>query len=171
MRISLIPKLNSIQTSQINSANDIASMTDSHSQLANYSIQLDFIQGQIFSLQTQVPHSDAYMKTHFKLVESSLDHLTTGMGLLYSMVKKVNTTTAAERNFFEGGSGGSGGSAGGGGSGSGSVLGEGEKGKGKEDAQAGKAKSVEDFSTEGEKQQEKQQEDSGRDKGKRKQVM
>ena len=54
MRISLIPKLNSIQTSQMNFANDIASMTDSRSQLANYSLQLGFIQGQVFSLQTQV---------------------------------------------------------------------------------------------------------------------
>ena len=54
MRISLIPRLNTIETSQMNSANDIASMTDSHSQLAKYSLQLDFIQGQVFSLQTQV---------------------------------------------------------------------------------------------------------------------
>ena len=107
------------------------------------------------------------MKTHFKQVESSLVHLTTEMGLLYYMVKKFNTTTAAERTFFEGGSGGSGGSAGGGGSGSGSGSGDGEKGKGKEDPQAGKAKFVEDSSTKGEKQQEK----SGRDKGKGKQVM
>ena len=65
MRTSLILKLNSIQTSQMNSTDDIASMTDSHSQLANYSLELDFIQGQIFSLQTQVQYSDAYMKTHF----------------------------------------------------------------------------------------------------------
>ena len=33
------------------------------------------------------------------------------MGLLYSMIKKINSTTAAERTFFEGGSGGGGGSA------------------------------------------------------------
>ena len=50
IRISLIPKLNSIETTQMNSANDIASMTYSHSQLANYSLQSDFIQGQVFSL-------------------------------------------------------------------------------------------------------------------------
>ena len=39
-------------------------------------------------------------------MEGSIDHLTTGMGLLYSMVKKINTTTTAERTFFEGASGG-----------------------------------------------------------------
>ena len=148
IRISLIPKLNSIETSQMNSADDIANMTDSHSQLANYSLQLDFIQGQVFSLQTQVQHSDAYMKTHFQQVESALDHLNTGMGLLYSMVKKVNTTTHVERTFFEGGSGGSGGSAGG----VAQVLvlaQEMVKGQAKEVPQSGKAKSVEDSSTKG----------------------
>ena len=82
------------------------------------------------------------MKTHFKQVESSLDHLNTGMGLLYSMVKEINTTTVAERNFFESGSGGGGGSARGGGSGSGSGSGNGDKGKGKKDHHTGRAKSV-----------------------------
>ena len=99
--VSLIPRLNSIQATQMNQADDIASTTDSHAQLANYSLQLDFIQGQLFNLQTQANHSDAYMKTHFRQVEGSIDHLTTGMSLLYSMVKKINTTTAAERTFFE----------------------------------------------------------------------
>ena len=118
------------------------------------------------------------MKTHFRQVESSIDHLTTGMSLLYSMVKKINTTTAAERTFFEGGSGG----GGEGGSGSGTGSGNGDKGKGKEDPHAGRAKSVEDSSTKGEKPQDKPQEesgsgkdkvaeDSGRDKEKGKQVL
>ena len=129
IRVSLIPRLNSIQATQMNTADDIASTTDSHAQLENYSLQLDYIQGQLFSLQTQANHSDAYMKTHFRQVESSIDHLTTGMSLLYSMVKKINTTTAAERTFFEGGSGG----GGEGGSGSGSGSGNGDKGKEKED--------------------------------------
>ena len=145
-------------------------MTDSHSQHANYSRQLDFIQHQLFSLQTQVQHIDVYMKTHFQQVKSSLDHLTTGMGLLYSMIKKINSTTVAERTFFEDGSGGGGGSVGeGGGSGSGSGSGSGndDKSKGKEDPIAGRAKSVEDSSTKEEKPQDKQQEESGsgRDKG------
>ena len=104
IRVSLIPRLNSIQATQMNQADDIASTTDSHAQLANYLLQLDFIQGQLFNLQTQVNHSDAYMKTHFRQVEGSIDHLTTGTSLLYSMVKKINTTTAAERTFFKGGS-------------------------------------------------------------------
>ena len=69
------------------------------------------------------------------------------------MVKKVNSSTAAERTFFEGGSGGSGGSAGGGVSGSSSGSGDGGKGKGNEVPQAGKAKSVEDSSPKGEKKQ------------------
>ena len=51
------------------------------------------------------------------------------MSLLYSMVKKINTTTPAERTFFEGGSGG----GGEGGSGSGAGSGSGDKAKGKED--------------------------------------
>ena len=87
IRVSLIPKLNSIQATQMNTTNDIASTTDYHAQLENYSLQLDFIQGQLFNLQTQANHSDAYMKTHFRQVESSIDHLTTGMSLLYSMIK------------------------------------------------------------------------------------
>ena len=53
IRVSLVPKLNTIQTTQMNAVADIASMTYSHAQLANYSLQLDFIQGQLFNLQTQ----------------------------------------------------------------------------------------------------------------------
>ena len=98
------------------------------------------------------------------------------------MVKKINTTTVAERTFFEGGSGGGGGSAGGGGSGYGSGSGNEDKGKGKEDPHAGRDKSVEDSSTKGKRPQEKQHkqsgsrrdkgtEDSGRDMEKGKQVM
>ena len=69
IRVSLIPRLNSIQGTQMIQAEDIASMTDSHAELANYSLQLDFIQGQLFNLQNQVNHSDAYMRTHFRQVE------------------------------------------------------------------------------------------------------
>ena len=133
-------------------AEDIASMTDSHAELANYSLQLDFIQGQLFNLQNQVNHSDAYMRTHFRQVEGSIEHLTTGMSLLYSMIKKINTTTVAERTFFEGGSGG----GGEGGSGSGAGSGSADKGKGKEDPHTSRAKSVEDSSTKGEKAQQPQ---------------
>ena len=72
------------------------------------------------------------------------------------MIKKINTTTVAERTFFEGGSGG----GGEGGSGSGAGSGDGNKGKGKEDPHASRAKFVEDSSTKGDKpSQEKPQED------------
>ena len=134
----------------MNQADDIAKTSNSHAQLAKYSLQLDFIQGQLFNLQTQANHSDVYMKTHFKQVKDSIEHLTTGMSLLYSMIKKINTTTVAERTFFEGGSGG----GGEGGPGSGVGSGNGDKGKGKEDPHASRAKSVEDFSTKGEKPQQ-----------------
>ena len=83
----------------MNQTDGIANTTNSHAQLANYSLQLDYIQGQLFSLQTLVNHSDAYMKTHFRQVEVSIYHLTTGMSLLYSMVKKTNTTIAVERKL------------------------------------------------------------------------
>ena len=163
----------------MNQADDISSTSDSHAQLENYSLQLEFIQGQLFNLQTQANQSDVYMKTHFKQVEGSIEHLTTGMSLLYSMIKKINTTTTAERTFFEGGLGG------GGEGGSGSGTGSGNKGKGKEDPHASRAKSVKDSSTKGEKPQEpleKPQDESGsgkdkgaeeseRDKGKGKQVL
>ena len=118
------------------------------------------------------------MKTHLRQVEALIDHLTTGMSLLYSMVKKINTTTAAERTFFEGGSGG----GGEGGSSSGNGSGNGDNEKGKEDPNAERAKSVEDSSTKGKKPQDIPQEESGfgrdkevedsmRDKGKGKQVL
>ena len=80
-------------------------------------------------------------------MEGLIEHMTIVMSLLYSMIKKINTTTAAERTFFEGGLGG----GGEGGSGSGAGLGNGDKGKGKEDPHASRAKSVEDSSTKGEK--------------------
>ena len=172
IRVSLIPKLNSIQATQMNQEKDIASIVDSHAQLTNYSLQMDYLQGQIFTLQTQLNHSDIFMKTHFKLVEGSIDHLTTGMSLLYSMVKKINTTTTVERTFFEGGSGG----GGVGGSGSGAGSGSGDKAKGKEDPHSTRAKSVHDSSTKGEKSQGPQpqgdhEKGSRRDKGKGKQVL
>ena len=117
------------------------------------------------------PHTDADMKIHFHKVEGSIDHLTTGMSLIYSMVKKINTTTPAERTFFEGGSCG----GGEGGSGSGAGSGSGDKANGKEDPHASRAKSVEDSSTKGEKYKSQQpqpqdQEESRRDKGKGKQA-
>ena len=77
IRVRLTPRLNSIQATQMNQADDIASTTDSHAQMANYSLQLDYIQGQLFTLQTQVNHIDAYMKTHFRQVEGSIEHMTT----------------------------------------------------------------------------------------------
>ena len=147
IRVSLIPRLNSIQETQMNQADDIANTLDSHSQLANYCLQMDYLQGQIFTLQDQLAHTDADMKIHFQKVEGSIEHLTTGMSLLYSMVKKINTTTPAERTFFEGGSGG----GGEGGSGSGAGSASGDKAKGKEDPHSHRAKSVEDSSTKGEK--------------------
>ena len=169
-RIGLIPRLNSIQEIQMNQAEDIANTIDSHAQLANYSLQMDYLQGQIFTLQTQLAHTDIDMKTHFKKVEGSIEHLTTGMSLLYSMVKKINTTTLAERTFFEGGSGG----GGEGGSGSGAGSGSGDKAKGKEDPYASRAKSVEHSSTKGEKsksqQPQPQDEEGRRDKGNGKQA-
>ena len=61
----------------------------------------------------------------------------------------MNTTTAAERTFFEGGSGG----GGEGGSGSGGGSGNADKGKGKEDPHASRSKSVQDSSTKGDKSQ------------------
>ena len=149
IRVILIPKLYSIQATQMNQAEDIASTVDSHTQLANYSLQMDYLQGQIFTLQTQLNHNDIFMNTHFKQVEGSIEHLKTGMSLLYLMVKKINTTTTAERTFFEGGSGG----GGEGGSGSGAGSGSGDKAKGKEDPHSTRAKSVEDSSTKGEKSQ------------------
>ena len=174
IRVSLIPKLNSIQATQMNQANDIASTTDSYAQLESYSLQMDYLQGQIFTLQTQINHSDAFMKTHFKQVEGSIEHRMTGMSLLYSMVKKINTTTVAERTFFEGGSGGGG--EGGSGSSVGSVSGD--KVKCKVDPHSFRAKSVEDSSTKGEKSQQGPQPTPGdeeggsrRDKGKGKHVL
>ena len=110
------------------------------------------------------------MKIHIKKVEGSIEHLTTGMSLLYSMVKKINTTTPAERTFFEGGSGG----GGEGGSGSGAGSASGDKDKGKEDPHSHRAKSVEDSSTKGEKsksqQPQPQDKEGKRDKGKGKQA-
>ena len=83
------------------------------------------------------------------------------------MVKNINTTTIAERTFFEGGSGG------GGEGGSRSGVGSGNGDKGKEDPHAYRAKSVEDSSTKGEKSQQGPQPThgdkeggSGGDKGK-----
>ena len=91
------------------------------------------------------------------------------------MVKKINTTTLAERTFFEGGSCG----GGEGGSGSGAGSGCGDKAKGKEDPHSTRAKSVEDSSTKGEKSQSQgpqptqgdEEGGSKRDKGKGKQVL
>ena len=170
-RVSLIPKLNAIQEIQMNQAEDIANAIDSHAQLANYSLQMDYLQGQIFTLQTQLAHTDIFMKTHFKQVEGSIEHLTTRMSLLYSMVKKITHTplqlkelslkevqVVVERV----------------GSGSGAGSGSGDKAKGKEDPHSTRAKSVEDSSTKGEKsksqQPQPQDEEGRRDKGKGKQV-
>ena len=50
IRVSLIPKLNYIQATQMNQVDDIASTIDSHAQLVNYSLQMEYLQCQIFTL-------------------------------------------------------------------------------------------------------------------------
>ena len=88
IRTSFIPKLNSIQTSQLNVAVDIESITYSQSQLSGYAMQLALLNGQVDSLQTKVLNSDNFFKYHFSNIEGGIEHLNTMMMHLYNMTKK-----------------------------------------------------------------------------------
>ena len=48
IRVSLIPRLNSIQATQMNQSDDIACISDSHDQLANYYLQVGLYSGSNF---------------------------------------------------------------------------------------------------------------------------
>ena len=152
IRISFLPKLNYIFTSQLNAAPDIAILTESQSLLSDNSLQLALLSGHMDLLQVKLIATDNFFKKHFQKVEGGIEHLNTGMMHLYNMIKKEHPPTAEQRKLFEGGNGG------GGGSGSGT-------GEGNEDPSTHKSKYVEDSSRKGEKKARDPEKDKGSDKG------
>ena len=93
IRISFIPKLNSIQTSTLNDASDIASLTDSQSLISDHVLQLALLSGQVDLLQGKVIASDNFAKQHFQKVEGGIEHLNTWMMHPYNMIKREHLPT------------------------------------------------------------------------------
>ena len=127
IRTSLIPKLNSLQTSQQQATTDIASISQSQFQQADNGLQLATISGQVDVLHISVLENDNVVALRFERVEERLEHLNTGIMHRHNMIKKEHPPTGEERTFFEGGPGDGGGSGGGGGSGSKALAQEKEK--------------------------------------------
>ena len=170
IRTSLIPKLNSVQTSQQQDSEDIAHLIESQIQYSDSILQIAFLSGEVDTLQSQMFETDKHVHLRFYRVDERLEHLNEGMMYLYHMIKKDYPPSVEQKSFFEGGPGGGGGGSASGGSGSGH--------RGRDEGPGfTKSKSVEDSSTKGEKRGEdlrgkdKKSSGSGEDKGKGKQVM
>ena len=94
IRNNFIPKLNSIQTSQLNATSDITILKYSQSLLSDNALQLSLISGQMDLLQSKAIASDNFVKKNFQKVEGGMEHLNTGMMHLYNMIKKEHPPNA-----------------------------------------------------------------------------
>ena len=103
---SFISKINSIQTSQLQAASDIASLTYSQSLLSDNALQLSLLSGQVDLLQSKAIASDNFVEQHFQIVEGGMEHLNTWMMHMYNMIKKEHPPNTEQITFFEGGNGG-----------------------------------------------------------------
>ncbi|KAK1373326.1 hypothetical protein POM88_029519 [Heracleum sosnowskyi] len=175
LKNTLLPKLNSIQQSQVLVASDISDLTTSNAQIsesvkeiASISTKVDFI------LQTS-DENQRFNEEKMSRLEGGMEHLNEGMKHLYNMIKNSHQPTTHQRTFFEGDDEDKDDDANEGGD-RGERREEGEIRRTSEvNPRASKAHSVEDSSTKGEKEKKGEEREaggaSGKDKGKGKQSL
>ncbi|KAK1398062.1 hypothetical protein POM88_007925 [Heracleum sosnowskyi] len=171
LKNNLLPKLNSIQQSQVLVASDISDLTMSNAQISESVKEIAAISTKVdFILQTADENQKFNEERIFK-IEGGMEHLNEGMKHLYNMIKNSHQPTEEQRTFFEGDDDEEDDAdEGGDGRGSGEIRRDTEV-----NPRASTTQTVEDSSTKGEK--EKRGEDkeaggaSGKDKGKGKQSM
>ncbi|KAK1400955.1 hypothetical protein POM88_000560 [Heracleum sosnowskyi] len=171
LKNTLLPKLNSIQQSQVLVASDISELTTSNAQISESVKEIAAISTKVdFILQT-ADENQTFNEERISRIEGRMEHLNEGMNHLYNMIKKSHQPTEEQITFFEGDDdddegeddeGGDGGNR----DDQGAIRGRSEVNPG-----ATKVKSVEDSSTKGEnveKQGGDQAGGSNKDKGKQK---
>ncbi|KAK1394240.1 hypothetical protein POM88_013296 [Heracleum sosnowskyi] len=170
LKNNLLPKLNSIQQSQVLVASDISDLTTSNAQIsesvkeiASISTKVDFI------LQTS-DENQRFNEQRMSRIEGGMEHLNEGMKHLYNMIKNSHQPSEEQRTFFEGDD---------------DEDDADERGDSREigeirrtsevNPRASTAQTVEDSSTKGEKEKKGEDKEaggaSGKDKGKGKQSM
>ncbi|KAK1397204.1 hypothetical protein POM88_007067 [Heracleum sosnowskyi] len=176
LKNNLLPRLNSIQQSQVLVASDISDLTTSNAQIsesvkeiASISTKVDFI------LQTS-DENQRFNEERISRIEGGMEHLNKGMKHLYNMIRNSHQPTAQQRTFFEGDDEDEDDDANEGAD-RGERREEGEIRRTSEmNPRASKAQSIEDSSTKGEKEKKGEREGGGasgvgKDKGKGKQSL
>ncbi|KAK1396441.1 hypothetical protein POM88_006304 [Heracleum sosnowskyi] len=102
LKNNLLPRLNSIQKSQVLVASDISDLTTSNAQIsesvkeiASISTKVDFI------LQTS-DENQRFNEQRMSRIEGGMEHLNEGMKHLYNMIKNSHQPTEEQITFFEG---------------------------------------------------------------------
>ncbi|KAK1369763.1 hypothetical protein POM88_035855 [Heracleum sosnowskyi] len=170
LKNTLLPKLNSIQQSQVLVTSDISELTTSNAQISESFKEIAAISTKVnFILQT-ADENQTFNEERISRIEGGMEHLNEGIKHLYNMIKKSHQPTEEQRTFFEGNDDDEGeddeGGDGGNRDDQGAIRGRSEVNHG-----ATKVKSVEDSSTKGEnveKQGGDQAGGSNKDKGKQK---
>ncbi|KAK1380704.1 hypothetical protein POM88_027448 [Heracleum sosnowskyi] len=102
LKDNLLPKLNSIQQSQVLVASDISDLTMSNAQISESVREIAAISTKVdFILQTADENQKFNEERIFK-IEGGMEHLNEGMKHLYNMIKNSHQPTEEQRIFFEG---------------------------------------------------------------------
>ncbi|KAK1387455.1 hypothetical protein POM88_015633 [Heracleum sosnowskyi] len=102
LKSTLLPKLNSIQQSQVLVASDISDLTTSNAQISESVKEIAAISTKVnFILQT-ADENQTFNEERMSRIEGGMEHLNEGMKHLYYMIKNSHQPTTEQRTFFEG---------------------------------------------------------------------
>ncbi|KAK1360479.1 hypothetical protein POM88_044953 [Heracleum sosnowskyi] len=102
LKNNLLPKLNSIQQSQVLVASDISDLTTSNAQISESVKEIAAISTKVdFILQT-TDENQRFNEEMMSKLEGGMEHLNEGMKHLYNMIKNSHQPTEEQRTFFEG---------------------------------------------------------------------
>ncbi|KAK1397586.1 hypothetical protein POM88_007449 [Heracleum sosnowskyi] len=102
LKNNLLPRLNSIQQSQVLVASDISDLTTSNAQISESVKEIAAISTKVdFILQT-TDENQRFNEERMSKLEGGMEHLNEGMKHLYNMIKKSHQPTGDQRTFFEG---------------------------------------------------------------------
>ncbi|KAK1390320.1 hypothetical protein POM88_018498 [Heracleum sosnowskyi] len=165
VKVTLVPKMNAIQESQVLMASDMSELLVSNAEIREAIKQIPMISTKVDSFQDTIDENQYFNDERFTKIEGGMQHLNEGMKHLYNIIKVTHQPNAEQKKFFEGDD-----DAGD----NGDRDGEGEREGTKEDPKTDKVKSLEDSSTKGENKENELQggeaggSDSAKDKGKQK---
>ncbi|KAK1357390.1 hypothetical protein POM88_050646 [Heracleum sosnowskyi] len=102
LKNNLLPRLNSIQQSQVLVASDISDLTTSNAHISESVKEIAAISTKVdFILQTS-DENQRFNEERMSKLEGGMEHLNEGMKNLYYMIKNSHQPTEEQRTFFEG---------------------------------------------------------------------